>query len=266
MVIDFHTHTFPDSIVEKAMAKLSAAADIEPYRNGTVDSLTESMNAGGVDMSVVLPVATSAKQVDGINRLSAELNGKRGMIFSGAIHPDCENVDEILDGIKAAGLFGIKLHPDYQGVYFDDPRYVNIIRKAAERDLITVTHAGIDLAFPDDIHCTPDRVLNVLGELGGVADGKLVLAHMGGVTFLDEVAEKLVGKPVYLDTAFVLDIYPEKCIELIRRHGADKVLFATDSPWKGQREFVDLFRSLPLSEKERELIFSENARRLLDLK
>ena len=115
------------------------------------------------------------------------------------------------------GMFGIKLHPDYQGVEFDDPRYLKIISEAAKRDLIVVTHAGVDVAFRDHVHCTPDMILRVLEILGSEIENKLVLAHLGGYELPDESLEKLVGKPVYMDTAAVLKLYPEKCREIIAR-------------------------------------------------
>lgn len=96
------------------------------YRKGTLDALKESMKKSGIDYSVVLPVATKASQVDTINKLSAEINGVDNIYFAGAIHPDSENIEEILDYIKSIGLFGIKIHPDYQGVRFDDERYIKL--------------------------------------------------------------------------------------------------------------------------------------------
>lgn len=263
MIIDFHTHTFPDKIAAKTVAMLAEKAHIPAYRDGTLSSLKESMKAAGVDYSVILPVATAPKQVESINRLARELNGKDGIIYAGAIHPDCENVAEILDSIKEAGLFGIKLHPDYQGVYFDDPRYIRIMREAAKRDLITVTHAGLDLGFPDDVHCTPERVLNVLDELQGIIDDKLVLAHLGGCGIPDIIIEKLCKKPVFMDTSFVADRYPEKAKELISAHGADRILFATDSPWAPQDKYVKLMKSLDFDADTLEKILGGNAKRLL---
>ena len=266
MIIDFHTHTFPDKIADKTIEHLAQAAGINPYRAGTVDSLKESMKRSGIDACVVLPVATSVKQVESINRLSAELNGKDGLYFSGAIHPDCENVEDILDEVKKAGLFGIKIHPDYQGVYFNDERYIRILKAAAERELITVTHAGVDLAYPNDIHCTPDMVAEVLERLEGIIDDKLVLAHMGAAALPERVSEMLVGRPIYFDTAFVLNMYPEKCLDIIKRHGAEHVLFATDSPWADQKEFANILNALPLDEEEKNKIFYLNAQKLLRIK
>ena len=93
-------------------------------------------------------------------------------------------------------MFGIKLHPDYQGVHFDDDRYINIMKKAFERGLYVITHAGLDVGYPDHIHCTPDMILNALSKLGSLAENKLILAHLGGFQLYDEVLEKLIGLPI----------------------------------------------------------------------
>ncbi|MCM1299316.1 MAG: amidohydrolase [Firmicutes bacterium] len=263
MVIDFHTHTFPDKIAAKAIDNLAKNGNVKPYREGTLSSLKESMKRSGVDYSVVLPVATRPDQVSSINRLAAELNGRDGIIYAGAIHPECEDIDRILDGVKNAGLFGIKLHPDYQNVYFNDPKVLKILEGAARRGLYTVTHAGIDAAYPEDVHCTPEHILYVLEKLDGVIGNKLILAHLGGCDLGAEVLEKLCGKPVYFDTAFVLDRYPEICAQIIRKHGADKILFATDSPWADQKKFTELIRSFGFSACELELMLCGNARRIL---
>jgi len=265
MIVDFHTHTFPDKIAARTIEYLSKKGNITPHTDGTLEGLKSSMKKSGVDISVVLPVATSPKQVDSINRLSAELNGKDGVYYFGAIHPDSENIGEILDFIKSAGLVGIKIHPDYQDTFFDDGRYVNIIAEAAKRDLLTVTHAGVDIAYTDCVHCTPDMILRVMNKLGTSIDNKLVLAHLGGFGLPDEVIEKLVGKPVYMDTAAVLDLYPDKCIEIMRRHGFDKILFASDSPWADQKKFISAVKDMRLDRADEERVFCKNALALLKI-
>lgn len=266
MIIDFHTHTFPDAIAEKTIAYLSEKGGITPCRDGTLGSLTETMRQSGTDYSVSLPIATLPRQERTINQTSAQLNGKNNVFFAGAIHPDCADVDATLDYIRDSGLFGVKFHPDYQGVHFDDPRYINIMRKAFERGLYIITHAGFDPAFPDHIHCTPDMVLNVLDELRGEADDKLILAHLGGCFMPGEVLKKLIGAPVYMDTAAVLSHDPEKSREIITRHGADRILFASDSPWFSQREYIEIIRSYGFSKEDEDKIFYKNACKILKIK
>jgi predicted TIM-barrel fold metal-dependent hydrolase len=55
-------------------------------------------------------------------------------------------------------------------------------------------------------------------------------------------------------------------VDLIRQHGAEKVLFATDYPATSDPvPQIRWFKDLPLQEKEKQLVFRENARRLLGL-
>lgn len=111
---------------------------------GTRDALSESTKKNGVDISVVVPVATKPEQSASINEFAAQTNEKTketGVFSLGAIHPDNEDYKDILDDIKKKGLKGIKVHPDYQKVEFDDPRYLRIFKYADELGLVIVTHA-----------------------------------------------------------------------------------------------------------------------------
>ena len=121
------------------------------------------------------------------------------MISFGAIHPDTPDYKEVLSWLADHDVRGIKLHPDYQGTFFDDIRMERIVDKATELGLYTVVHGGIDIGLPDPIHCTPARTVKVLQDTG---TDKLIVAHMGGWTLWDEVEELLIGRNVYLDTSF----------------------------------------------------------------
>ena len=80
----------------------------------------------------------------------------------------------------------------------------------------------------------------------------------------DEVYEKLAGKSVYFDTSFILqDTGKERFCALIEKHGADKILFGTDSPWTDVKKQVDILSDFVPNEEIRKQIFSQNALRLL---
>ena len=75
-----------------------------------------------------------------------------------------------------------------------------------------------------------------------------------------------MGEKVYFDTAVVLGVIPEEqFVRMVRNHGVEKTLFGTDSPWAGQKEFVDYMKQCPLTEEEKERIFSQNALELLGI-
>ena len=262
MIIDFHTHIFPDKIAGRTLDYLSAIINSRPFAPGSYTGLRASGEQAGVDISIALPAVTKVSQIDSVNRFASRyLEGP--VISFGGIHPQASNYKDILHDIKSMGLKGIKLHPDYQDTYFDDIRYERIIDRASELGLITVVHAGADPKCPDDVHCTPQMARKVIDE---VRPENLVLAHMGGLVMWDEVEKYLVGQDVYFDTGVVLDRMPqEQFIRMVRSHGADRILFGTDSPWADQKNFVTILNSMPLTSDEREAIFSGNAMKLLGL-
>ena len=167
MVIDFHTHIFPDKIAARSIEYLESASGIKAATNGTLDGLLDSMEKNKVDLSVILPVVTKPSQFESVNRFAAEVNEKyKGKLISfGGIHPDSEDYKSELDCIKKLGRPGIKLHPDYQGVMIDDPRYMKIIEYADFLDLMIMVHAGVDIGLPNPVHCPPDKAKKVLDTL-----------------------------------------------------------------------------------------------------
>ena len=261
-MIDFHTHIFPERIADKTIAHLSEICHMPPYTNGKEEGLQQSAEAAGIQGCVILPVATAPRQFESIHRFALQFT-EGNFISLGSIHPDCDDYKEKLRWIKENGLRGIKLHPDYQNTYFDDIKYKRILAYATELDLVIVTHAGQDPVSPTDVHCTPKMIEEMLDE---VKPKNLVLAHMGGNLMFDEVEQRLVGRDVYFDTVYVLDkMDKEQFLRMVRNHGADKVLFGSDTPWGGQKRFVDTFNQIPLTKEERELIASKNACKLLKM-
>lgn len=268
MIIDFHTHVFPESIAPKTIDSLEHKAHIKAHTNGTLEGLRNSMKEDGIDYSVVLPVVTKPSQFDSINQYASTINNTDGILSFGGIHPDNDNIADKLSYIKESGLRGIKLHPDYQGVYIDDERYIEILSQCVQLKMISVLHAGMDIGMPTPIHCPPDRAYIMLKKVleHCQTDSKIVLAHIGGHLQWQLVEELLVGENVYFDLAYSLrHIERDTLIRIIKNHGSEKILFATDSPWSGQKESADFIKNLPLSNAEIDNILYKNAVRLLEL-
>lgn len=270
MIIDFHTHVYPDSIAEKTVLFLLDKINLpdkKAFTSGTAASLIDSMKKSNVNISVTLPVVTKPSQFEKVNLFAQNLNEMSGFISFGGIHPDCENIEEKLKYLKKCGFKGIKLHPDYQDTFIDDKKYVNVINVCRELGMIVVIHAGIDVGLPFPVHCPPDKTLNMLREVNAENyEPFIVLAHLGGWKMENEVKEKICKKNVFLDTGYCLDKYSEKdLLDIISLHGADRILFATDSPWGGQKEYVEILENLKISDDDKEMIFSSNAKQLLKI-
>ena len=265
MIIDFHTHIFPDKIAARSIEALSKVSGVKATTDGTLTGLLDSMDRSGVDLSVIMPVVTKPSQYESVNTFAAKVNEEyAGRLLSfGGIHPDSEDYKSELNRIKELGLPGIKLHPDYQGVMIDDVRYMNIIEYADALGLVILVHAGIDIGLPEPVHWPPDKARKVLDTL---KPKKLVLAHMGGWKQWEQVDEYLAGQQVYMDTAFSFDYMSrEMFLKLCEKHGTDKILFATDSPWSDAGRDMEVLNKLPLSDAEKEDIFSGNAKKLLNM-
>lgn len=280
MVIDFHTHTFPERIAAAAMEKLQDAGHIPAHTDGTRPGLVKSMEEAGIKASVVLPVATNPQKVQSMNDLSLLMSGQYGLIYFGCVHPLMENAAQEIRRIARAGLKGIKIHPVYQGVDIDDPRFLRILEAAGEENMTVVMHAGDDIGFPGVRHCAPRMIRRALAQAGPV---QLVAAHMGGWRNWEEAAQELADTQALIDTSFSLGhITPRagenhyadeelrlldetQFVRMVRIFGSERVLFGTDSPWASQKDALKTFSRLPLSETEKQNILCNNARRLLKI-
>lgn len=177
MIIDFHTHAFPDRVAEKAIPKLAGIGGIDCFGDGTVGSLVSRMDEWGIDRAVVLNIATNPKQQTNVNNFAIEINTNHPRLYAlGSIHPDSENIAEEARRLADAGIRGIKLHPDYMERPIDDEKYDAIFRACLENDLFVISHCGWDFISPDFIHCTPERIVKVLEKFPAL---RFVAAHMG---------------------------------------------------------------------------------------
>ena len=281
MIVDFHTHTFPDPIAPAAVDKLMQASHTLPFSDGTADGLIKSRIRAGISRCVILPVATGARQVPHINDAAIRANESAestGLYSLGAMHPDFEGWREELGRLAAAGIRGVKLHPPYQQADLDDPRYLRILTRAAELGLFVIIHAGLDVGLPGNRSATPEKIARALRQTGPIP---FVCAHMGGWRCWEEAADLLAPLGVMIDTAFSLgtmtpsgDGHPwkeeelrmlddEAFLRLVRCFGPDRVLFGTDSPWADQKTELDHLRSLPLAPDELSAILGGNAEKLM---
>ncbi len=271
MLFDFHTHAFADAIAERAMASLlnttknnKETEHMKSYTDGTISGLRKLMLEKGIGKSLLLPIATKPSQQTTINNWAASVMGN-GIYSCGTVHPDSENAVEEMERIKSLGLCGIKLHPEYQFFRPDEERIFPIYRKAAEMGLFVVFHAGWDPIGKDEILAPPKSFANIAEKF---PDLTIVAAHMGGMQLFDEVEDCLAGKfgNIYFDTGAVADyISSEQFFRIIEKHGADKILFASDAPWDDPLKEVEMIADLPLNQSDRDLIFYGNAERLVNM-
>ncbi len=267
MLIDFHSHIFPDRIANSALKSLSDSivkhqgVRYPHYTDGTLNGILKSMDDNGVDISVILPIATKPTQTQSIISFAASIQNERIRSFA-SLHPEQDDWEKVLETIAQYGFKGIKLHPEYQSFYVDSKRSLEILKKCEDLGLYVTLHTGFDYGMPPPEHCQPDRLKNVLDYVSGKY---IIAAHLGAFSNWDEVEKHLVGTPINFDTAFISKfISPEQCKRIITTHGADKVLFGSDSPWQEPKREYDFILNLGLSEEDEDKIFYKNALKILE--
>ena len=264
MIIDFHTHCFPDKIAEKALPVLKSRSGItHPFHDGTVSGLLELAKNNGVDCSVVLNITTNPHQQSKVNDFAISLTDVDGIIPFGSVHPDSPCALEELERLKANGIKGVKLHPDYQDFFVNEKKMFPIYEKIASLGLITLFHCGFDIGYPEPVHCTAEALASVLPVFG---NAPVVAAHFGGIWSMPETRKHLAGKNVYLDTAYGYGMLtPRYAKEIIDIHGADKILFGSDAPWNTPSQDIELIKCFGLTAEEEKAVLGENARKLLGI-
>ena len=262
MVIDFHTHAFPDAIAGRAIKSLCEGCGNKytPCHNGTLAGLKKNMKNFGVDLSVVQPVMTNPRHFKTMNDWAKEICGD-GIISFGALHPETEDYKKDIDYICSLGLRGIKFHPEYQHFTIDTKEMLKIYSYALEKGLILLFHAGFDPAFPPPYHSSPRQFNNLWRELGG---GTIVAAHLGGQKQWDEVPEFIGPTGIYIDTSMGFDYYSkEQFFRILSTLKSERILFGSDAPWSRADKEIAAIKALDIPEADKQKILHINAEKLL---
>lgn len=263
MIIDIHTHIFPDALAPKALGVLekNSGYKYSPVTDMTAKKLLKNMDDWGIDISVVQPVVTKPTQFFNINNWAREISGDRFVSFGG-IYPS-EKYKQDIDYVVGLGLKGLKFHSEYQNFIVDDSKMLPIYDYALSKGLILLFHGGYDPAVKPPFKSNPQRFAHVLDEMRG---GDIIIAHLGGHAQWEDVQKYLVGRNVYLDTSMGMEYYPlDTFCNIVKEHGSERVLFGSDSPWSNAKKEIDILKSLPLSDEEVANILGKNAAKLLGL-
>lgn len=260
-IFDAHTHAFPDKIAARAIETGSAKAHIPAYHDGSFAGLCKYEENGGADAFLLLPIATNPASVRSVNDWAASKQGGKTYAF-GSIHPEMADYKSELDYIVSLGLRGIKMHPEYQVFFVDDKHMFPIYEAVFERGLIISFHAGVDLGFPPPVRGDARRIARVCDAF---PDGRIIAAHMGGMSQYDIVRETLVGRDnLWMDTSFAsVEMTAEEICALVKQHGAHRFLFGTDAPWRKFEASKNAILHSGLPDDALAAIFFDNAANLL---
>lgn len=274
MLIDCHAHAFADKIADKAVQQLIDYYKIETTNGGRLTDLINAANQAKLDAFILLVAATKPEQVKPANDWVLEIAAKSQtelkqftglphvpqIIAFGTYHPADPNWLTEVNRLKTAGIKGIKLHPEFQGIDLADPGLYPFFEEIGDRFVLMV-HIGDPKVSPANLS-TPQKVAAIIKKFPKL---KVIAAHLGGYCFWNDVLEELAGKELYLDTSSALQyIEPEMLKKIISKHGPSKILFGSDYPLNSPRQELELLDRIPwLSIDAKERIYGQNCAELL---
>ena len=274
MIIDFHTHNFPDAIAPRAIASMVEMLrhQFVPFGDGTLACQLAAARANGIDRCVMCPIATKPSQADVILRSAIEIrDGARGeeaarvIIPLASVHPADPDFKTHLKAIADAGIPGIKLHPYYQGFRLDDPTVFPFFAAVRDLGLFVIAHCGYDHGFLNvPMCCGPVEIAALLAAVPGLGP-RFVAAHLGGREGNPSGAtDMLLETGCLIDTACLEILQDEPdAIRVMETWPADRIVFGTDYPWNRQRRLVEWVKKHRPDSGEQEAIFHRNAERIL---
>ncbi|CAK7057133.1 MAG: hypothetical protein DELT_01281 [Desulfovibrio sp.] len=231
MLTDIHTHVFHPAVAEKALARI-AAVGTRPVGTGVVEDLAERAARAGLERVVCLTAALTGDQVRPANNFMLGL-AKKGKPFPGApdvvafgtVHPDFLRWEEELDRLEQAGVKGLKLHPNFQNLAFDDPRLFPIMEAVGERFLL-LCHVGCERPLEKN-PASPYKLAKLIGMF---PQARVIAAHLGGYADGAVALDALAGKDIWLDTSNTNRMDDKSVAAILRKHPFERLLFGTDYP------------------------------------
>ena len=259
MIVDLHNHVWPDAVARRALA--NGIPEMTLAGDGTVSGLADAQDRAGVDRSVCLAVANGPDAVDKANAFVGGLDRSRYIPF-GTVHPGLA-VEENLAALRSAGVQGVKIHPLFQGFRLDDPNLMPLL-EALAGEFPVIVHVGAGAGGTGE-ESTPVMVRDWVQSFPAL---DVIACHFGGYHRWEDAAEVLHGLPLYLDTSWppsVATLDKATVRDAIRKHGVERVLFASDWPTASPAKELAAIRDLGLDDDETALVMGGNAKRLLHL-
>ena len=280
MIIDAHTHIFPEKIRrnrEKYFADEPAFKKLYQSPKSRLIGAREmlaSMDDSQVDKAVVFgfPWKDSLLFKQHNDYISEVVNRyPQRFIGLGCFDPFSDGVaEETHRCLQKAGLSGIGELAFYQSGIENSslPRLEPVMEICRGLDLPVMIHTNepIGHSYPGK---TPNTLAQIYQLIQTFPQNKIVLAHWGGGLFFFSLLKKEVKeslKNVYFDTAaspylYDADVY-RLAIELV---GEKKILFGSDFPLLPPARYFDEMKTAGLSDDEMQKICGANAAALFNV-
>lgn len=274
MIIDVHSHDFPDGIAARAMNGMCRMTDgkLWPCGDGTLKNHLDLMELSGVDKAVSCPIATRPDMFEGLFRRAVGIRdgeygarAQRMIVPFASVHPLDSQVLVHLETIAKAGLKGVKFHCYYQDFSLADRALWPVFAKIADLGLVVQCHCGVDVSWAAlKGLCGPREIEMLLKNVRGL---KFIAAHLGGCDgYPSHATDGLLETGCYIDTSVLHRRWHyDEPMRLLRSWPRERILFGTDSPWEHYPEAIRWVKSVRVP-AEWNALLGDNAARLLGLR
>lgn len=273
MIIDVHSHDFPDQIAARAMAGMCrrTEGDLWPVGDGTLANHLDHLDLAGVDKAISCPIATKPHMFEGLFRRACDIKdgalGPRAqakIVPFASVHPLDLDVMDQLERVAAAGLKGVKFHCYYQGFSLADRGLWPVFAKIADLGLVVQCHCGADICWKHTRGlCGPREIAILLKNLRGL---KFIAAHLGGCDgYPPHATDQVLECGAYIDTSTLHRRWHyDESMRVLRSWPRDRILFGTDFPWESYTESINWVKSVR-DPADWSALFGGNACRLLSI-
>jgi predicted TIM-barrel fold metal-dependent hydrolase len=272
MIIDCHTHIFPEEMRKKREAFCKRDEGFSSiYKNSKarmvgVQDLIESMDESGVEKSVICGFPWSRPDLCSLHNEylmeSASQYPHRLIVFVSLLFSDPDWSRRELDrGLKggARGVGEIAFYCE-EMTSRDITSMRPVLTQMAKQKIPLLIHANETIGHP-----YPGKGMTPLERfyelILSFPDLPIVLAHWGGgllfYELMPEVAKTMAN--VYYDTAASPFLYSKKIYAVVSQIvGVEKILFGTDFPLISPQRYFHELEDSGLSEEDREKILGLN--------
>lgn len=271
MIIDTHSQLFTKAAIESFPEEMAAGyrAMFAETQMPEIEDTLKDMDEAGVDVSVIVGIDAETtfryRVSDDLVAETVQRYPDRFIGFAGADpHKGKLACDGLEKAVKELGLKGLKLLPHLARMRPDDPAMYPLYETAAGLNIPVLFHTGTQFHTGTKIkYCRPLFLDDVAVDFPGLT---IIMAHFGYPWFHEALSVVLRNPNVYFNIAgWSPKRIPEDVIRQINGPLRHKALFGSDYPLLTRVRIVTEIDALPLKDGVRELLMTENPKRVLGL-
>lgn len=226
--VDAHIHILPDEVHEAN----PDSDDVWVYAN--LHKYRSMMDALNIEKAVIMPLndpwlMSMEFTISAVHKNLYEMKQRYPGKFYSFADIDARNTsavsaEAICQAIDEYSLDGIKLHPNNTGIALDSEYNREIFAFAQKHNVPVAIHS-----YPVSADA-PDAAMRIVKMLEQYPKLTAIVSHMGACQW-----EQLLPTRAYMDISAILPDYVrtygiEKTNEIMRKFGADRLIFASDYP------------------------------------